>query len=86
MPGKLDQLDADYVAVFSTEHGERVLRDLMSGCYFWQNTCEESTHKTAFNEGRRNVVLEILDHVRPNKMSLQEVAEEYNESLTDSRR
>ncbi len=83
MPGKRDQLDADYVAVFSTEHGERVLRDMMSRCCFWEPTFDQSPQAAAFNEGKRSVVLYILECVRPKQMSHHEVAEQYSQSLAD---
>ena len=75
-------IDEDYRIVFTGEHGERVLRHLMACCCMWESTINPDPHATAYNEGRRTVVLGIIDRVRV-KWSPQELAHEITQSQVD---
>lgn len=56
------QRKADYVAVFGSEAGKRVLRDLMRECYMFGPTYTPGDpHHTAFREGQRAVVTLLLN-------------------------
>lgn len=54
-------LTADYQATFSTEHGKRVLQDLMKkGGMLDSNFVPNDSYGTAYNEGARSLVIHIL--------------------------
>lgn len=50
-----------YRTFFSTEEGEAVLKDLMKSCFFFQTTVAPTPEVTYFNEGKRNVVMQIIE-------------------------
>jgi len=52
--------------VFRTPAGERVLRDLMGKCSIWDTTFDENALAMANNEGRRTVILGIMEMVKKN--------------------
>lgn len=81
----MDELDRDYQFVFGSEEGQRVLRDLMlTSCVWGESTFDENPYVTARNEGRRTMVLYVLDRVR-RKMKPQEFADEHTQALHDFR-
>ena len=51
---------ATYKEVFGSEAGKEVLDDLMKSNYFFTSTQTGDSHESAFNEGRRSVILAIL--------------------------
>lgn len=53
----------DYVSLFTSETGNRVLNDLMANHCVLTATLASDSHRTAFNEGQRNVVLRILNMI-----------------------
>ena len=54
---------ATYKEIFGSEAGKEVLDDLMKSNYFFTSTQTGDSHETAFNEGRRSVILAILNYV-----------------------
>ena len=54
---------ATYKEVFATEAGKEVLDDLMKSNYFFTSPHTGDSHETSFNEGRRSVILAILNYV-----------------------
>ena len=54
---------ATYKEVFGSEAGKEVLDDLMKSNYFFTSTQTGDSHETSFNEGRRSVILAILNYV-----------------------
>ncbi|NNG04027.1 MAG: hypothetical protein HKM95_07990 [Inquilinus sp.] len=55
----------DYARVFRGEAGGRVLRDLMRRHFVLRSTqAVGDSHESAFNEGRRAVVLDVLHTLR----------------------
>lgn len=74
--------DGDYRAVFDNDAGKRVLRHLMNNNFVWAPTTDVDPQVSAVNEGRRLVVLNILDRIRykPDAMQLMEA---YNEAGHD---
>ena len=52
---------AAYRSFLTTEEGEMVLQDLMQSCGFLQISVGETPQHTYFNEGRRSVVLSIIE-------------------------
>ena len=50
-------------SVFTTFDGEKVLRDLMEKFYKYGSHVAGDSHSTAFREGRRDVVIYILDRL-----------------------
>lgn len=66
------QIREDYIATFSTPAGERVLRDLYRWCRQNRSTYSQGqdvTH-TAFLEGRRSVVLRIMECIHMDDMDI----------------
>ena len=58
---------AEYQQVFDSESGKKVLRHLMRNCGMMQPSIDMkdcNPYATAFNEGRRAVVIEILQKLR----------------------
>lgn len=51
----------DLVNVFGSETGKAVLKYLMKSYYHPPSFVRGDSHETAFNEGRRNVMIDILD-------------------------
>ena len=81
---------SDIMEVASTQAGRRFLQRLFRSTYIFEPVCcFEETHKTAFNEGKRNVGLEFyndLNKVAPEKMisiqrEVREREEEYVRKL-----
>ena len=65
MAGKPSPIEQDYQNLFRTEVGERVLRDLMNKSCIWSTTIVPGDALSmAFNEGRRAVVLDIMEMAR----------------------
>ena len=60
---KPDPLELDFRTVFTSEAGERVLYNLMKKSFIWEGTYSESSITMAHNEGRRDVVVYILNMV-----------------------
>lgn len=58
------QRRADYAAVFDSDSGQRVLKDLYRFCRMDQPTFAQDPCLTAFNEGCRRVFLRILGIMR----------------------
>ena len=77
---KPSPVELDYRNVFRTESGERVLRHLMIENFIWRSTFNESATMMALSEGRREVVLEIMEMVRK-KM---ELPTEYADTATEA--
>lgn len=76
-------LTADYQATFGTEHGKRVLQDLMKkGGMLDSNYVPNDSYGTAYNEGARSLVLHIikllkLDVKKLHKLVTETTEEEY---------
>jgi hypothetical protein len=55
------QRKADYEITFGSEEGKRVLRDMMDSCNFLKPSYQSiSPEDTAFNDGKKAMVLHIL--------------------------
>ncbi len=67
----------DYRRAFCGEPGQRVLRDLMRRHFVLRSTqIAGDSHETAFNEGRRAVVLDILQAANAKEDTLRELMSE----------
>ena len=67
----------DYRRTFGGEPGRRVLRDLMRRHYVLRSTqIVGDSHETAFNEGRRAVVLDVLHALSANEAAVRELMAE----------
>lgn len=66
----MDKVKRDlYLRVFSTAEGKKVLRDLMQfGHVFDQVHVNGDPVSTAFNDGKRRMVLRILSFLKPQEM------------------
>lgn len=70
----------DYRRVFGGEPGQRVLRDLMRRHFVLSSTqIPGDSHESAFNEGRRAVVLDVLAALRADEEQLRQL----NEGISD---
>ena len=72
----------DYQAAFKSEAGMRVLSDMLIRFYM-SSSFDKDPYSTAFNEGRRYVVMYILDKLKttPDKLDTlieRAVEHEYN--------
>lgn len=57
-----------YKNVFNTVEGKKVLRDLMDFCHFTNPTYDPNNiHNSAFNEGKRRVLLRIISFMSDNE-------------------
>lgn len=77
-----DKIDGDYRTAFSSDAGKRVLRHLMNNNFIWVPTSDPDPQVSASNEGKRIVVLNILDRIRykPDSVAFMEA---YNEAGMD---
>ncbi len=76
---------ASYKELFSTELGREVLEDLMKNNFFWTSTITNDLQETAFNEGRRSVILAILNYVSLDADRIQTMMKQnYDRSLDDN--
>lgn len=62
-----------YQTVFDSEHGRKVLKDLMSLCGFVQSSMDDNSHVTAYNEGKRSVIVDILNKVNTDPDKIVEI-------------
>ena len=76
-------VEQDYQTVFRSEAGERVLRDLMLRSCIWEQTFDPNPHVAAFNEGRRAVVLGIMDLARKKMEHPTEYTDEATQAQAD---
>jgi len=66
----ITQIVRDYMMTFTSDHGQRVLKDMMARGYIYSTTHVEgqvTQVEQNMNEGRREAVLEILSMVYPSK-------------------
>ncbi len=64
----------DYRRALGGEAGRRVLRDLMRRRFVVRSTQSAGdSHETAFNEGRRAVVLDVMHAVRVDEDAVREL-------------
>ena len=67
----------NYRRAFGDVRGRRVLRDLMRRHYVLRSTqIVGDSHETAFNEGRRAVVLDVLYALNANEDAVREMMAE----------
>lgn len=65
---------ADYQRTFSTEHGKRVLRQMMRECGMDEPSfVEGDPYGTAFNEGKRAAVLDIINKLKMDITALEKI-------------
>lgn len=70
----------DYRRAFGGESGQRVLRDLMRRHFVLTSTqIAGDSHESAFNEGRRAVVLDIMATMRVDEEQIRNL----NERISD---
>jgi len=76
---------ATYKEVFSTEAGREVLEDLMKNNFIWNSTITTDLQETSYNEGRRSVVLAILNYVSLDADRIQTMMKQnYERSIDDN--
>ena len=68
-----ETLKDDYIKVFSTSEGKRVLDDLSRSGFMTKSTFQPGdTNTTSRNEGMRTLVLHIIDMAKIEKESTKE--------------
>ena len=80
------RLARDYHDTFSTDHGKRVLHNLMMRSRMGKTTFSENSHELAFNEGQRAAVLVILEmmHINNDPEALNKEIENARPNAYDS--
>jgi hypothetical protein len=73
---RMEQLRIDYKATFGSEHGKRVLWDILANCHVYRSSfVPGKTDTTIFREGERNAGLRIMSMMNiKNQDELQEFA------------
>lgn len=68
--------------VFNSSEGATVLKELKRLCMHDKSTyVKNDTHGTAFNEGKRAVLLQILQVLDMTDVELNELLKKYNEEI-----
>lgn len=74
---RLERMRLDYRRTFGGEYGKRVLEDMMRRHFVFACTMVPGdAHETAFNEGRRCVVLDIMRQMAVSEADLLKLQEE----------
>lgn len=68
----IKKLKIDYENLFSSDIGQRVLRDLMASCGMFRSSFDKDPYATAFNEGKRMVGLHLEYMVTPQKETVED--------------
>lgn len=68
---------------FATESGKIVLQDLVRECGLLRNTYRGNSEELLFNEGKRNVLLYILNNINADLKAILEVAERQSQGVND---
>lgn len=66
----------DYKNTFGSEHGRRVLLDLMKAHFMMGTSFSKEPLEMALNEGERNVILRILSYLNIDHKNLEELIKE----------
>lgn len=72
------QLRKDYMHVFGTEAGKRVLEDLRLRGYKYTTTFDGTTEGTLVNEGSRRIVMSIENAIDPENLKRVEGGSDEN--------
>ena len=62
-----------YLDVFTNEKGREVLLDLMNQGFILKPTAADTAHESALNEGKREMMLYILDMVTYNVEDIMDI-------------
>jgi hypothetical protein len=66
----------DYIRTFESETGKRVIADLMKRHFVFGSTqVQGDSHESAFNEGRRAVILDIMSAIGTAPEEAQDILE-----------
>lgn len=63
MTYKPEQRARDWAFIWATAEGQRAIADLFNGCGLFKPVYDDRPERMAFNEGRRNVALDILQYL-----------------------
>lgn len=70
-----------YKTLFASNNGRLILHDLCMKCGMFQSShTVGDSHSMAFNEGRRSVVIEILDIINKDQ---SKILQQFSESKVD---
>lgn len=68
---------------FATESGKIVLQELVRECGLLKNTYRGNSEELLFNEGKRNVLLYILNNINSDLKAILELAERQSQGVND---
>lgn len=68
----LEKKQDEYIKLFGSDLGEEILEDLGRHCYMNRPTINDNPHMTAFNEGKRSVLLHIKTMMNTDFKKLRE--------------
>jgi len=71
---QIEALKKAYNSIFSSEDGQKILKDLKRVCFFKSSTINDNPYVTYFNEGQRAVVLHILTRMNLDNIKVKEGA------------
>lgn len=65
----------DYQRTFNSEHGQRVLYDMMNEHYFMRSSFDPNPYEMAFREGQKNVILRVMTILKLDLVKIKEKIE-----------
>ncbi len=76
----------DYVKTFQSDHGKRVLYDLIDAHGIMATNFHENAHVMAAREGERSVVLRILQILKTDQQKMAKLIEDAHEHIQVDKR
>lgn len=76
---ELEQMKRDYISVFSSAEGKRVLAHLEDICFINRTTFSSVEGKTLLNEGMRYVIVHIKNMLNFNIEKIRKLVEDNGE-------
>lgn len=64
-----------YRELFTSEQGQEVLTDLMRAAHFLNTTVGSTPYETYFNEGRRSLLLQIVETAKLDTEQMQKLTQ-----------
>jgi hypothetical protein len=78
-----NQKAIDYKIVFGTEHGQKVLADLIQDNWILSSAIHEAPAIAAYREGERNVVLKILRYLSITPADVPKIIEQVEDIFNE---
>ena len=68
-----------YREFFTSEQGEEILSDLMRSAHYLDTTIGGTPYETYFNEGRRSILLQIIQTAKLDNKQIERITEKIKE-------